>query len=325
MPGHDQLFKDLFEQFLPDFLSILVPDVRARLEKTSITFLKGESFSDQPRGERKTVDLLARIEASQASPQLVLVHVEIEAEAKNLPAARMHRYYMQLCLKHSEPILPLALFLAGGKGGIQQQVHQKSVWGVDVATFRFFALGLEKAEAEVFLERQEPLAWALTALMKPTKLKRWQIKLEALRRIAQAPVNELQQFLLLNIVNTYATLRGDDARCFDAALTSETQLEVKRMQLTWADKVEARGEARGKAEGKAEGKVEGLRSSILLLLEQRFGPLPESTVSRIQALESATALQSILVQVLKIADLQALVFPEPPGTGRNGINGNGQA
>ena len=317
MPGHDQLFKDVLEEFLPDLLSILAPKVRARMSEAPITFLKGESFSDQPKGERRTVDLLARIQATDASPQLVLVHVEIEGEARNLPAARMHRYYKQLTLKHSEPILPLALYLTGGTGGILLKEHVESVWDLKVCHFQYLALGLEKGDAEAFLERPEPLAWALTVLMKPTKLKRWQVKLQALRRIAHARVNQLQQFLLLNMVNTYAKLKGEEAQRFDEALAAETQGEIKKMQMTWADQLEAKGKVKGKAEGKAEG----LRSSILLLLEQRFGPLPDDIASRIQALESVAALQAILVQVLKVEDLQALVWPEP--TARKGTIANG--
>lgn len=251
----------------------------------------------------------------------VLMNTEIEAEAKNLPAARMHRYYKQLTLKHSEPILPLALYLTGGKGGILLKEHSESVWELKVCHFQYLALGLEKGDAEAFLERPEPLAWALTVLMKPTKLKRWQVKLQALRRIAHAKVNQLQQFLLLNIVNTYATLKGEEAQRFDEALAAETQGEVKTMQMTWADQLEAKGKAQGKVEGKVEGEVKGLRSSILLLLEQRFGPLPEDIASRIHALESVAALQAILVQVLKVEDLQALVWPEP--TARNGTIANG--
>lgn len=302
MPHHDQLFKDLLEQFFPDFLSIMAPTIRARLAHVPVTFLRGESFSDQPTGGRRTVDLLARIQANDDSQQLVLVHVEIEREARNLSGARMLRYYKQLTLKHPEPVLPIALHLTGGKGGIQRQTHHEEVWELSVCHFMYLALGLAKAEAETFLERPEPLAWGLAALMKPVKLKRWELKLEALSRIAHAQVSQLQQFLLLNIVNTYATLKGDEAQHFEAALATDAQREVKNMQMTWADQLEARGEA----QGEAKATIRVLRNNVQLLLERRFGPLPKVLVSRLAALESAETLQSLFSLALDVKSLEPI-------------------
>ncbi|MBL8755923.1 MAG: Rpn family recombination-promoting nuclease/putative transposase [Planctomycetes bacterium] len=43
-----------------------------------------------------------------------------------------------------------------------------------------------------------------------------------------------------------------------------------------------RGKAEGKAEGKVEGKAEGSAEVVLLLLRQRFGPLPRATELRVR-------------------------------------------
>lgn len=312
MPGHDQLFKDLLEAFFPDLLSIMVPDVLAQLGDTPIDFMRGETFSDQPAGTRHTVDLLAKLTHRDAQEQLILVHVDIEHEAHRLGPERMLRYYKHLTLKHVTPVLPLAIHITGGKAGIQTQSHRELAWGHEVCRFSYSSLGLARADAEAFLNRPEPLAWALAALMKPRQLKRWQVKLQALVRIARAPLTQVQTFLLVNLVNTYAKLKGEEAKAFVAAFAKDAPQEVKKMQLTWADELEAKGEARGEARGAAIGKAIGLRASIQMLLEQRFGALPSALMASLERISSVDALQALFRTALNVQTLQGFLSALEP-------------
>ena len=64
--------------------------------------------------------------------------------------------------------------------------------------FRYYLFCLQGSRAEDFLARDQPLGWALAALMRPETLSRAEHKMACLRRIAAAPLDELRRFLLVN-------------------------------------------------------------------------------------------------------------------------------
>ena len=105
---------------------------------------------------------------------------------------------------------------------------------------------------------------------------------------------------------------------------------MQEVELTWADKLieqgrqegaekgreEGRAEGRdegreeGREEGRAEGRrvglIEGKRGTLLRLLTAKFGPLPEATSSRVEALDSLDELDSYFERVLKANSLEEI-------------------
>ena len=69
--------------------------------------------------------------------------------------------------------------------------------------------------------------------------------------------------------STLDELAGDERQKFERLLSRERYRKVKKMQLTWADKM------------KEEGRKEGKKDALLQLLTSKFGPLPEKTASRV--------------------------------------------
>lgn len=60
-----------------------------------------------------------------------------------------------------------------------------------------------------------------------------------------------------------------------------------------------------KSEGRSEGRLEGRADALIILVEQRFGPLPTAVRGRIEAADSA-AIEEWLGHVLDAASLEAL-------------------
>jgi hypothetical protein len=106
----------------------------------------------------------------------------------------------------------------------------------------------------------------------------------------------------------------------EAARSSQMDLqhreEVEELSTTvvetWEQELVARGEARGEARGRAEGLIEGeintRREDLRLLLEERFGPLPEALAARIAAINDAEQLRDALRQVVRLRSLEDLAF-----------------
>ena len=71
---------------------------------------------------------------------------------------------------------------------------------------------------------------------------------------------------------------------------------------TWEQELVARGEARGRAEGEMNARREDLR----LLLEERFGPLPDAVATQISEIVDAEQLRDALRQVIHLRALEDL-------------------
>ena len=68
--------------------------------------------------------------------------------------------------------------------------------------------------------------------------------------------------------------------------------------------------ARGRAAGKTEGRTEGKCESLKLVLQQRFGALPDCAAARIAA-ATPTQLDGWLVRMLDADGIEALLGPAP--------------
>jgi hypothetical protein len=74
----------------------------------------------------------------------------------------------------------------------------------------------------------------------------------------------------------------------------------------WIAVGRAEGEARGRAEGEARGQLVGCRADLRVMLEDRFGALPEGLIQRIETEEDLGRLQTALRQVYRVATLEEL-------------------
>ena len=312
---HDQLLKTLLETFFWEFLEILDPRLAKKVEPASLEPLDREFFTDLPKGRRRQLDLLMRARLRQGRHQLFLVHVEIERNFRRRHAQRMVRYFFQLKGRYpDEPILPIVLYLKGGT-----EAHQVVEWSEDAAGFqtfhfRFHALALSHQLAEDHIARPTPLGWALAALMISKRWDRVEHKIECLRRLADADLDEARRFLLLNIIETYLDLTKQDQQRYNRELAHQPNEEVKAMQLTWEQKHYFRGREEGLsegreegiAEGREEGRIVGSKETLIRQIEHRLGPLSKGWRRRIDAIVDRETLEDLATRLLDASSLDDL-------------------
>jgi predicted transposase/invertase (TIGR01784 family) len=116
--GHDQLFKAFLQAFLQDFLQLFYPEVAEQLDFGTLGFLDKELFTDFPEGAPREVDIIAKIRTLEGSQEIILIHVEVQARKGGEFEKRMFQYYAMLWLRHRVPILPIVIYLRGGREGI---------------------------------------------------------------------------------------------------------------------------------------------------------------------------------------------------------------
>jgi len=299
---HDQVFKDLIGRFLPDFLTLVAPEPAARLDLSRWTLLDKETFTDWPKGRRRELDLLAEVALADGSGRTALVHVEIEARSRREIGFRLASYYMQIRLRHGRPIVSLLLCLRGGRPAVHAEVVADVVLGWETARFQYHSFSLQKSQAEDFLARDQPLAWALAALMRSETMSRAEHKLACLRRIAAVRLDELRRFLLVNCVETYLQLEGRDAEELEALQAPGNAEEVRAMRMTWAEQLKKEG----LAQGLEQGREQGFRQALLRQLGARFGPLTDDVTQRVEAIHSAERLNQIAEQILVANSLEEM-------------------
>jgi len=205
--SHDQLAKTLISTFFADFLRLTLADTAPRLRLGEAVFVDKELFTDWPSGERRELDLLARVPVEQEDVYL-LVHVEIESRASDAMRQRLWWYYMQIRLKHRLLVLPILVNLRGGRPGVELVAMEEGFEPVATGMFRYRALGLSGCRAADWLLRPEPVAWALAALMDPGEWSRAEHKLKCLRRVQQCGVAGFGKDVLINWIETYVQLTG---------------------------------------------------------------------------------------------------------------------
>lgn len=97
----------------------------------------------------------------------------------------------------------IVVFLRGGPPGVEVRQVVDRVGPFEINRFRYLALGLSQSLAEEYVDRPQPLAAALAALMRSEVWGRVERKIECLQAIRRPEnLDRSQRFLLARIVNT---------------------------------------------------------------------------------------------------------------------------
>ena len=263
MTDHDQLWKRLLQRFLREFLEEFLPEEARRLDFRRVRFLNAEEFLDVPQGERREVDVLAEVPTFEGEPELVLVHVEVEARYREAFSQRMFEYYAMLWLRHRKPILPIALVLSGGQTALGEDTYEQQLFARPILTFQYRCIGLGNLEAPAYADTRNPLTVAAMPLMRLGEWTPAELTFRCLARAAETAPDEAAQYLVVDTLKTYTAGVVDQTEVRTMAETAgRPDLLDLWSKPTWGTRMrqeaEAEGRAEGRAEGMAKGKAEGM-------------------------------------------------------------------
>src|SRR5262245_41855527 len=171
MAGHDQRFKVLLQEFFAEFIQLFFTDWADRFDFGEVEWLNAEVFADTPQGERRYLDLVAKVKVRQVLPAqrpgqgerwIALLHVEIESEDKVAPLRpRVFDYYWILQERYGLPVLPIGLYLRVGLQGIGWDVYEQRFWERRLLRFEYPYIGLPALDAEQYVNGDNLLGVAL--------------------------------------------------------------------------------------------------------------------------------------------------------------------
>src|SRR5262249_29731349 len=98
----------------------------------------------------------------------------------------MWEYYSLLRRRLKLPVFPVVVHLAPGAGGLTTETYREGLFGRETLLHAYDVVGLPDLSADDYLDRDNPLAPALSALMRPSRLGRVAQKSHALRRIVES-------------------------------------------------------------------------------------------------------------------------------------------
>ncbi|MBW8879218.1 MAG: DUF4351 domain-containing protein, partial [Acidobacteria bacterium] len=248
------------------------------------------------------LDLLVRVRTTGGSPYLI--HVEIEARASPGMKERLWRYKNQIQARYDTRVLTIVVYLKRGHPGACLEIWESSL-GSDFPGSCYVSFGLAGCRAAEYLNRPEPLAWALAALMDPGSSSRAELKMACLRRIAGLR-GRVDPFLLVDCVENYLQLDSREAAEFEALRSRRENQEVRAMAMTWSETQQAVGREEGRREGHRAGMEKGAHQVLLHLLGKRFGPLPENVRRRVETINSLDRLTELAERVLSAHSLEEM-------------------
>ena len=296
--SHDKVFKTLFRAFFKDFVEIVHPELAEALDLAHPEFLDVPGFANLRKHGHVVPDLLAKTSTLSGEPRLVLTHVEAESRFTTAMDARMEEYFMHLTLEYDCPVISIAVFLRGGEPGIERRQVVREVAGWESSRFSYLAFGLSGSLAEDYVDRPQPLAAALAALMHSEVWDNLERRLQCLRAVRRAEVEKKERFLLTKVVNTYIQLSEPEQARFAAELEKRANQEVREMVLTW-DETMAECRAEGEARGRAEGQRTATREAIVLALKHRWADVSARVLENLEAIDDLDRLHELLAQALK--------------------------
>jgi hypothetical protein len=323
----DKLFRTAAEMFLGNLVELVRPELAATLDFDQAKIAPPKAYTDFRKQGLREPDVVAEVPTLTGKQQLLVVHVDIEDKFGKIMDQRMLEYGLHLILKTKKPVISIAIFLKGGKTSIELR---EVVWEDEEqrwVTLRFYyvAFCLKPSLAEDYVNRPQPLASALAALMRSNIWDRVEQKLECLRGISRAEALDMsQRYVLGKIVDNYLDLSDDEEGRFAAELKRGANKEVSEMVVTWEEALEEReatGEARGEATGEARGEVTGearglaagavreARKAILLLAERRQRLPPEelaALAAKLEAIHDLDRLHRILEAIVEVSSLAEL-------------------
>ena len=293
MAPHAPLFKRLLRAFFADLLRLVAPEMATRLDLSAPMFLDKEF---NPPGGDRIVDLLVRVPVRGERGRDLLVHVEIEARARRRTGERLRDYYRIFQSRNTGEFLSVVVYLRGGRGGVREEVLKEDLAGPGLPSFRYLSFGLERCLAADYLAHPEPLAWALAALMNPSPHGRARLKRDCLLRVAEMPLDDAARLELVNCIETYLQLTpGEAEELASLGVPQARKEEIMSTSLfTWTDRL------------LVEGEKQGARRLLLVLLEQRFGPVPDDTRQRVEKIRSLDRLTRLGVKVLTAHSLKEM-------------------
>jgi hypothetical protein len=239
--------------------------------------------------ERKAIDILVQVPVkpsemdAQQSVHTILLHVENQSTSRSNFAQRVFFYFAELHREYRLPIYPIALFSFEEPQRAEPNQYRVSLPELDVLTFNFQSIQLNRLNWRDFLQYHNPVAAALMAKMSIEEEDRPKVKVECLRLLANLQLDPARNFLISGFVDTYLRLNRAEERVFQEEIakigTVTEQEQIMELTTSWMER------------GLEQGLEQERRSNISTLLEMRYEAIDDQLSAILPSLMALTSVE----------------------------------
>ncbi len=228
----------------------------------------------------------------QGSQRYFLIHIENQAYSEADFSRRMFNYFSRFIQSSGLDVYPIVLFTFDAPLRAEPDSFNVHFPNLEVLTFRFHSIQLNRLNWRDFVRQPNPIAAALMAKMKIAEGERIYVKLECLRLLATLKLNPAKSRLIYGFVNSYLNLSSEENTIFTRefeALAPEEKSPMIELTNDWIEK----GKLIGKAAGKREGKRQGMFELLMKIGSKKFGDPSEAVSIELGQIKETTRLEAL--------------------------------
>jgi flagellar biosynthesis/type III secretory pathway protein FliH len=185
-----------------------------------------------------------------------------------------------------------------------------------VLDFRFHVVQLNQLSWQDYLKHPNPAAAALMSRMRIAKADRPKVKLECLRMLVALKLDSRKSRTIAKFIDSYLQLTPEEEQAQEQQfleLNPQEAKQVKEIVTSWErrglqkglelgreqgrEQGHQQGHEQGHEQGLATGLKRGLEQALQVLLESKFGNIPNQLRQRLEQIQDPLRLQSLLVEI----------------------------
>lgn len=270
---HDQLFKELINNFFEEFLEAFFPDVYGHIDFSSVQPLPDEVYTDLLEGKTRRLDIIVETKL-KGEDTVMIIHVEPQSYYQSDFRERMYHYFSLLYNKYRKPILPIAVF------SYDEKRYEENEFTIGfpffhVMTFNFLMLELKKKNWREYIETDNPAAAALLSKMGYTEEERVQVRIEFLRMITRMELDPARTRLILGFFERYLKLNEqEEEEVMEKVKKMDESEEILDLPISWEEK--------GKIQEKRNIAIEMLKEGIPIEMISKITHLDKDEIEKMR-------------------------------------------
>jgi hypothetical protein len=318
---YDAAWKATLETFLQPCLAIAFPALADLINWSApLRFLDTELqeiVRDSESGPMR-VDKLVEVQRQDGEKELLLVHIEVQAQRDDELPLRMFRYFCRIFDRFGRAPVSLAV-LADPNPRWRPRPFKQSIAGCAL-NFQYATCKLADLNLEPWITAGNPVARVIEAHRmaqrtgRDAKARR-SGKLGLVRQLLESGMSEVEVREVMRLIHWLLALPEEEELGFREDVNDmEASMQTKRRstyeRIVWEEGVE-RGLAQGRDEGRQEGRLEGqlegrhsaARELLLDLIRVRFGTCTPAVRNRVEAIEDEARLRKLALAVVTVSSL----------------------
>jgi len=316
----DSPWKEVLERYFKEFLAFFFP-----VAHNAIDWVKGHVFLDKELQKvvrdaelgRRLADKLVKVHTREGLEAWVLVHIEVQGQEDADFVKRMYVYNYRLFDRYDRQVASMAV-LTDDRPQWRPDHYGYELWGcragLEFPVIKLLDYGKNLDSLE---QNGNPFAVVVMAHLQTLATRhdpkeRLQRKLALVRMLYERGYGRKDILELFRFIDWVLVLpeelEGDFAHAvvkYEEAVKMPYVTSVERVGKKIGQEIgEKIGEKRGEKRGEKSGVIRGSREAVLQVLETRFGKIPKSLISAVNAMEEPAYLKALLKEAVTTPSLE---------------------